>query len=102
MATNEIEKGCGLSTGAVLASKQKRRRVYPFAILFRELSAEQKGKLLERAQHWPEPLAKQVAKMTGAAAQFRGPSNGFREIGSQMVYDLAAKRRFGLRFNGDR
>ena len=54
-----------------------RKSLYPFAILFRELSAEQKGKLFERAQHWPEPLAKQVAKAAGAAARFRGPSNGF-------------------------
>ena len=54
-----------------------RKSLYPFAILFRELSAEQKAKLLERAQHWPEPLAKQVAKVAGAAARFRGRSNGF-------------------------
>jgi hypothetical protein len=47
-----------------------RKSLYPFAILFRELSAEQKAKLLERAQHWPEPLAKQVAKVAGTAARF--------------------------------
>jgi hypothetical protein len=40
---------------------------HSFAILFRELSAEQKGKLLERAQGWPEPLAKQVARTARAA-----------------------------------
>jgi hypothetical protein len=54
-----------------------RKSLYPFAILFRELSAEQKAKLLKRAQHWQEPLAKQVAKVAGAAARFRGRSNGF-------------------------
>jgi hypothetical protein len=54
-----------------------RKSLYPFAILFRELSAEQKGKLLERAQHWPEPLAKQVARAARAAERFRGRSNGF-------------------------
>ena len=43
----------------------------------REHSAEQKGKLLERAQHWPEPLAKQVARAARAAEGFRGWSNGF-------------------------
>jgi len=35
---------------------------YPFAALFRELPAEQKDKLIERAQRWPDALAKQVAK----------------------------------------
>ena len=43
----------------------------------RTTQAEQKSKLLERAQHWPEPMAKQVAKVAGAAARFRGRSNGF-------------------------
>jgi hypothetical protein len=53
------------------------RSLYPFSILFRELSAEQKGKLLERAQRWPEPLAKQLAKAAGTVARFRDRSNGF-------------------------
>jgi hypothetical protein len=57
-----------------LMFEAKRR---PFAILFRELSAEQKGKLHKRAQHWPEPLGKQVARAAGAAERFRGRSNGF-------------------------
>ena len=51
-----------------------RKSLYPFAILFRELSAEQKAKLIERAQHRPEPLAKQVAKVAEAAARQATPS----------------------------
>ena len=39
--------------------------------------AEQKGKLLERAQRWPEPLAKQPVKAAGAVARFQDRSNGF-------------------------
>src|ERR1700738_3384788 len=48
------------------------KSLYPLAILVRELSAEQKGKLLERAQGWPEPLAKRVARKARAAERLRG------------------------------
>ena len=55
-----------------------RKSLYPFAILLRELSAEQKCKLLERAERWPEPLAKQVARAARAVAErFRSQAGFF-------------------------
>lgn len=68
-----------------------RKSLYPFSILFRELSPEQKSRLLKRAQHWPEPMAKQVARAARAAERFRGRSNGFF---AKMDRNLAAKMRF--------
>ena len=50
---------------------------YPFAVLFRELPAEQKDKLIERAQRWPDALAKQVAKTARVVSQ-RSPSRSTR------------------------
>jgi len=50
---------------------------YPFAVLFRELPAEQKDKLIERAQRWPDALAKQVAKTVRVVSQ-RSPSRSTR------------------------
>jgi hypothetical protein len=47
------------------------------AALTKELSTEQKSRLLERAQHWPESMAKQVARAARAAERFRGRSHGF-------------------------
>jgi hypothetical protein len=54
-----------------------RKSLYPFAILFRELPAEQKDKLIERAQRWPDALAKQVAKTARVVSQ-RSPSRSTR------------------------
>jgi hypothetical protein len=55
-----------------------RKSLYPLAVLLRELSAEQKCKLLERAERWPEPLAKQVARAAGAVVErFRSQSGFF-------------------------
>jgi hypothetical protein len=39
-----------------------KKGLYPSAVLFRELSLEQKDRLLKRTQRWPDALAKQVAK----------------------------------------
>jgi hypothetical protein len=50
---------------------------YPFAVLFRELPVEQKDKLIERAQRWPDALAKQVAKTARVVSQ-RSPSRSTR------------------------
>ena len=50
---------------------------YPFAVLFRELPAEQKDKLIERAQRWPDALAKQVAETARVVSQ-RSPSRSTR------------------------
>jgi hypothetical protein len=50
---------------------------YPFAVLFRELPAEQKDNLIERAQRWPDALAKQVAKTARVVSQ-RSPSRSTR------------------------
>ena len=36
------------------------RDLYPFAILFRELSVEHNEELIRRAMRWPDPLAEQV------------------------------------------
>ena len=50
---------------------------YPFAVLFRELPAEQKDNLIERAQRWPDALAKQIAKTARVVSQ-RSPSRSTR------------------------
>jgi hypothetical protein len=36
--------------------------LYPFAVLLRELPAERRWNLLQRAQLWPVPLAERVAR----------------------------------------
>src|SRR4029077_11918180 len=113
MATNEIEKGCGLSTGAVLASNQKRRRVtsdstsridsvcYPRYSLqkFRwVLKAPRRvffEKLLEqsndRLRHLVQLSNRQgcmqvpVHQLGGCASEWRLPSQHFPECRAQRV-----------------
>jgi hypothetical protein len=38
------------------------KHLYPFAVLLRELPAERRWNLLQRAQLWPVPLAERVAR----------------------------------------
>ena len=42
------------------------KSLYPFAIVLRQLSAERRGEVLERAQHWPEPIAENVSRAVKA------------------------------------
>ena len=70
MVPNEGVMGGTLRSGAIASIARgvwEGRACIHSLFLFRELSAEQKDKLLERAQSWPEPLAKQVARTARAA-----------------------------------
>ena len=42
------------------------KSLYPFAIVLRQLSAERRADALERAQHWPEPIAENVSRAVKA------------------------------------
>ena len=45
------------------------KSLYPFAIVLRQLSAERRGEVLDRAQHWPEPIAELVSRAVKAVLQ---------------------------------
>jgi hypothetical protein len=45
------------------------KSLYPFAIVLRQVSAERRGEVLERAQHWPEPIAERVSRALKAVLQ---------------------------------
>lgn len=45
------------------------KTLYPLAIVVRQLSAEGRGEVLERAQQWPEPVAEQVSRAVKAVLQ---------------------------------